>query len=155
MSYLCSAMDLAHYTIDRCNSEGNPISNLQLQKILYFLQSVYCRATGGSLIFPEEFEAWPYGPVLPEVYGEYSYYGASVIDDVSYGSTVKDDPDVCAFLNDGIDDLSGKYPWDLVKTSHAPGGPWDTVWDDGDGYKHNIPNELIRKAALTGVGKGE
>ena len=151
MSYLCSAMDLAHYTIDRCNSEGNPISNLQLQKILYFLQSVYCRATGGSLIFPDEFEAWPYGPVLPEVYDEYSNYGASVIDDFQGSVSIADDPDVRAFIDDGIDDLSRKYPWDLVKTSHAPGSPWDTVWNDGDGYKCTISNDLIINAALVGI----
>lgn len=149
--YLCSAMDLAYYAIDRCIYQGNPISNLQLQKILYFLQSVYCRATEGSLIFPDEFEAWPYGPVLPEVYDEYSCYGASVIDDAQHSMPVTGDPDVVAFLDDGIDDLSGKYPWDLVKTSHAPGGPWDTVWNGGDGYKHTIPNGLIVDAALAGI----
>ena len=35
---LYSAMDIAKYIIDKCIDDEMPISNLQLQKILYYLQ---------------------------------------------------------------------------------------------------------------------
>ena len=33
-----SALELSKYIIGLCTSEGEPISNLQLQKILYYIQ---------------------------------------------------------------------------------------------------------------------
>ena len=36
-----SALDIAKYIISKCNRENCPISNLQLQKILYNLQKAF------------------------------------------------------------------------------------------------------------------
>lgn len=55
--YECDAMSLAKYTVTKCEKDNQPISNLQLQKMMYFLQSVYCRSTGGDLLFADQFEA--------------------------------------------------------------------------------------------------
>lgn len=145
---MLKAMELADYVVRYCTATGQPISNLQLQKIMYFLQSVYCRATG-ELLFEESFEAWPYGPVLREVYNKYSEYGGRVIEDHSecYLSV---EADVLAFINEGIKVLRSQSPWDLVKTSHAPGSPWDQIYRGGAGYKQEIPNELIKEASLNG-----
>ena len=51
-----------------------PISNLQLQKILYYLQ-VYFIQHEGIPLFEDEIEAWQFGPVIPEVYYEYCGFG--------------------------------------------------------------------------------
>lgn len=153
MKYLVSAESLAHYVVDRCNSAGHPVSNLQLQKILYFLQLVYCRTQGGrALLFPEPFQAWPYGPVLPDIYHEYSEYGGRAIEKsyangISFGSN----DGVVAFINEGVDLLSKKSPWDLVRISHAQGSPWHQVYRDGVGYKAEIDNALIVEAARAGA----
>lgn len=150
MRYLCSAGTLAQYVVDKCYSEDRPVSNLQLQKILYFLQIVYCRAKDGQeLLFPDEFQAWPYGPVLPDVYWEYSEYGGRVIKK-RFNVMPPCPPDVMSFLNEGIEVLSKKSPWDLVRTSHAKGSPWEQVYKDGCGYKQTIPNELLIAAACEG-----
>lgn len=154
MNYLCDAMSLARYVVGKCAREKKPISNLQLQKILYFLQSVYCRATKGLLLFPDSFEAWPYGPVITSVYREFSKYGGDVIDDClnaispGFGGVEK------TFVDAGIEDLRDRSPWDLVRTSHAAGSPWDKVYKGGDGYKNVIPNELIIDAAMKGEQRG-
>lgn len=149
-NYLCTAETLSRYVVGKCARDGEFISNLQLQKILYFLQSVYCRATKGSLLFREEFEAWPYGPVIDSVYREFSKFGGDVIDDCrdidtpGFGGAAK------VFVDSGIDNLRKKSPWDLVRTSHAPGSPWDQIYKGGEGYKCSIPNRLIIEAALRG-----
>ena len=36
-----SALDLSRYIVSKCISDGHPITNLQLQKILYFIQRDY------------------------------------------------------------------------------------------------------------------
>lgn len=151
MKYLFSAQSLAHYVVDRCNSASHPVSNLQLQKILYFLQLVYCRTQNGeALLFSETFQAWPYGPVIPSVYYEYSQYGGRAIEK-SYADELVCDSDTLTFLNEGIDALSKKSPWDLVSISHVQGSPWHQVYRDGAGYKAEIDNALIVKAACVGA----
>lgn len=71
------ALDVAKYVIylasqnvigDEGEIEG--ITNLKLQKILYFIEA-FSLATKDTSIFNEEIEAWEYGPVVPEVYHAY------------------------------------------------------------------------------------
>lgn len=148
--YLCTATKLSRYVVGKCARDGKPVSNLQLQKMLYFLQSVYCRATNGSLLFADEFEAWPYGPVIASVYREFSRYGGDVIDEYRDVISPGFDGGVKNFLDAGIEELRGKSPWELVRTSHAPGSPWAQVYRDGEGYKGAISNKLIIDAATKG-----
>lgn len=49
------------------------ISNLKLQKLLYYCQA-YSYALTGKPMFAEEIEAWDYGPVVPSIYQEYKKY---------------------------------------------------------------------------------
>ncbi len=142
------AMEVARYVVSKCAMDKVPVSNLQLQKILYFLQYVYCTATGGGLIFDDEFCAWPYGPVLPDVYDEYKFYGSHEIDETYGGDVRVDFGDARGFVDSGIESLRAKYPWDLVSISHEEGSPWHRVWDGGAGRGDRIPNALIRESAL-------
>ena len=64
------ALDVAKYIITRCYEQGNPISNLKLQKILYFLWADFYRETRRYLFF-DDICAWQLGPVVPKVYYEY------------------------------------------------------------------------------------
>lgn len=71
-----SAMEIAEYAVSRRYRHDTPISNLQLQKILYFLQVIHASETG-ELLFADQFEAWPYGPVIRDVYVKFSAAAAS------------------------------------------------------------------------------
>lgn len=57
------------------NKEREGITNLKLQKVLYFAQ-VYYLAKLGKPFFRENLEAWNYGPVVPEVYRKFKRIGA-------------------------------------------------------------------------------
>jgi uncharacterized phage-associated protein len=73
-----SAEQAAGYIVEKCIRDGQLISNLQLQKILYYAQRVFLQA--GSRLFDDDFEAWPFGPVVPSVYYKYCAYGTMPID---------------------------------------------------------------------------
>lgn len=73
-----NAKQLSADVITYANQCGFPITNLKLQKTLYYLQGYYARKYGEEL-FPEEMEHWPYGPVIPTVYFEYCPFGANAI----------------------------------------------------------------------------
>ena len=73
----CKASDVAKHLIylssqkvvgDSEEREG--ITNLKLQKILYFAQACSL-AQRDRPLFSDPIEAWEYGPVVPKVYQEY------------------------------------------------------------------------------------
>lgn len=58
--------------------DGELISNLKLQKLLYYVQG-FNLACFGEPLFDEGIEAWQYGPVVPSVYNHFSEYGSNGI----------------------------------------------------------------------------
>ena len=134
-----SAMDIAEYAVSRKYNLDSPISNLQLQKILYFLQVVYA-TSHGELLFSDQFEAWPYGPVIRSVYVRFSDFGGYPIK-CRFDTEIADP--VRSFIDAGVDLLAGKSPWELVSISHAEDSPWDIVYNKQHNHKGLISNELI------------
>jgi uncharacterized phage-associated protein len=49
------------------------ISNLKLQKLLYYVQGWHL-GLKGTILFPEEIQAWAHGPVVPAVFRDYRVY---------------------------------------------------------------------------------
>ena len=135
------AIQIARYIIDLCNREGNPVSNLELQKILYFLQVYYMRRHDGLPLFEDEICAWPYGPVVPDVYYTYNGYGGAVIRN-SYDTSDVSNADREA-LQEPILRLKQKGPWTLVDMSHKADGPWDVTYKDGMGNRKVINPGLL------------
>ena len=60
------------------NKEREGITNLKLQKILYFAQAYYLAKIGKPL-FSDAIEAWEYGPVVPDVYRKFRTKGSNPI----------------------------------------------------------------------------
>ncbi|NKD44995.1 MULTISPECIES: Panacea domain-containing protein [Haematospirillum] len=58
-----------------CEASHWSVSNLRIQKIIYLASMAFMSRTGGPLVF-EPFEAWDYGPVLPDLYSTLKMYGA-------------------------------------------------------------------------------
>ena len=79
-----NVLDVCHYVIKYSNDKGYGISNLKLQKILYFIQAYFLTCTEeGMPCFSENIEAWEFGPVVPEAYHEYKQYGSGHIPTVN------------------------------------------------------------------------
>ena len=69
-----SASDIAKYFIASFQRKREPISNLKLQKLLYYAQAWHL-ALYGTPIFSENIEAWVHGPVVRSVFREYKQSG--------------------------------------------------------------------------------
>lgn len=54
------------------------VDHLKLQKLLYFAQAVNL-AVNDEALFDEKIEAWPLGPVVPDVYQEFKQHGSEWI----------------------------------------------------------------------------
>lgn len=142
MSSKYSAEIMAGYTVSKCINDGLPISNLQLQKILYYIQKRYL--TDNKTAFDDDFEAWQFGPVIPLIYYKYSGFGAMPIDisDSNYEISLID----MDIVDPIIESKRSLNPWDMVKDTHKPGGAWDRTYQNGKGNHRIISKKMIKDA---------
>ena len=68
-----SAVDIADHIVGRCAKLGRPVTNLQLQKILYYVQLNFLRAFD-KYAFEDDILALRHGPAVKEVYYKYNIW---------------------------------------------------------------------------------
>lgn len=75
-----SVLDIANKLLLKasCENGGELMSNMKLQKMLYYQQG-YHLAVFDTPLFNDSIEAWMYGPVVPYVYNYFKRYGAGGI----------------------------------------------------------------------------
>lgn len=75
------AYEVALYFLYRARElgAGDTISNLKMQKLLYYAQG-YFLALYKTPLFEDKIEAWKYGPVVKSIYDKFSEYGKLAID---------------------------------------------------------------------------
>lgn len=134
-----SALDIAKYIINFALDKNCPISNLQLQKILYFLHGNYYKEEGVYLI-EEAFYAYPLGPVNKLVYFVYSGYGASKIFD--YSKVNLDENINQKVVNKILEKFIFLSARNLVELSHNKNGAWYLTKEKVGLYKE-ISREFI------------
>ena len=120
-----NVLNLAKHIINRCLQIDRPISNLQLQKILYFVEGEFYQKQGYWLT-EAKYYAWKFGPVNKEVYSEYCVYGGGYIYEQS--ADVMEE-NTKAIVDPIIDKYAQLSASELVELSHKKGGAWDTVYD--------------------------
>ncbi len=136
-----SAINVAEYIIMYCNRINKTISNLKLQKILYFVQAEFL-VFKDEPCFKERIEAWDFGPVIPEVYHKYKVFGSASIPHVEkeYVSPFKSNDQE---LIDGIVKDCAKYSAStLVEITHRQ-TPWQEAYKSY--YSTIISNESIKR----------
>lgn len=149
-------LDVARYIINYSNEKGYSISNLKLQKLLYFVQAYYLSFTPAhEPCFNDDIEAWDFGPVVPAVYQEFKSFGGSDIPPVknyyknknnfwSIQSVPFDNdciaPDDKKNINDVVDKFSIYSASELVELTHKQ-APWKEAY-----VPHK--NAVIKKDAI-------
>jgi uncharacterized phage-associated protein len=130
------ARAVANLMLDRAELHRLRLSNLRLQKLLYFAHGRHLVVQRRPLV-SGHFEAWKFGPVHPVVYGAFKTFGDAPIT----GRAVKRHPltgvetalpavvdDAALEHVDGVLVSLGRLPSGrLVELSHAPNGPWAYV----------------------------
>ncbi|MGP1412228.1 MAG: Panacea domain-containing protein [Peptoanaerobacter stomatis] len=152
------AIDVARFIIKESNDKGRVISNLKLQKLLYFIQASFLVNNPDEPCFSDNIEAWDFGPVVPNVYREYKMFGANHINHTSEYVKIDDDNfwnseleyyddniiDKCdkKIIRDVLDAFSNYTASQLVEITHNQ-DPWVDTYEK---YSNNIiSNEKILK----------
>jgi uncharacterized phage-associated protein len=119
-NYNNSAEKIALYII----SSGREITNLLLQKVLYYVKAISELFEGESIIL-EPCEAWKFGPVFPSVYEKYRKFGKQEIEiNLSKEYVNKLLPESEKRVTDYVMDTFGIYnAWFLKDLTHLE-EPW-------------------------------
>lgn len=145
---MLTCFDVAEYFLAKTDeTAGDAISNLKLQKLVYYAQG-FALAMTGKPLFNEDFRAWQHGPVIPELYQKYKTNGALGIKPPSNFDASKftaEQKDVLEQVYEAYGQFSA---WKLRNMTHEE-APWeDTPIDDV------ISKELMRDFFLTRVDNG-
>jgi len=70
---------VADLLITFCNRHGDLLTNLRLQRLLYYAQAWHLALYNEDL-FRDDFQAWVHGPVQPDVYVRFQPHGTGLID---------------------------------------------------------------------------
>lgn len=134
-------LDIAKYIIKYSNQQEYRISNLKLQKLLYFVQAKFLLETGAPC-FKDKIEAWDIGPVVPNVYREFMCWaGMDMPADWKWDEDIIE-PQAKERINSIVEhfrDYSAVSLTDLTRRQ----SPWIDIYN----RKHNavISNESIKK----------
>jgi len=140
-----SAIAVANYIIGHASS----VTNLKLQKMLYYIQG-FALVRLGHELFRDYMEAWTYGPVVPIVYEAFKEWGAQPIRQIVPAQEIEN-PTVCAFLDGLIRAMEPYSGAELVSMTHGNDTPWSKVWNGGQGRCGIIPLEMLRQYFSTRI----
>ena len=103
-------------------SGGELLSNLKLQKMLYYEQGFHL-ALFGTPLFSDSIEAWMYGPVVPAVYEYYKSCGNNGIEPSSDSQPVMLSSDEENLLFQVYERYKSYSAIGLVELTHSE-APW-------------------------------
>jgi uncharacterized phage-associated protein len=119
------------------------VNNLKLQRLLYYAQAWHLGLYGTPL-FPEKFEAWMTGPLIPELYWRFKPHGIRPIPEPA---VVPELPcEVAEFLTTIADDYLeiDEYHLDEMTTSEEPWRAARVGLDRSDPSNNQISEDEMR-----------
>lgn len=129
---------VANFVLDYCDGRGRSVTNLALQKLVYF-SHVWSLISLRVPLVRHRFEAWEFGPVLPYLYRDFKNFDRSPIVGRALQMDVNDgkrrpvgyhfDSQTDSLLREIVEFYSRLRAGDLVELSHVEGGPWHSVWN--------------------------
>ena len=74
-----NALDVSLYFLELSKDSGVPLTQMQIQKLVYFSHGWYLAKNEGRPLIPDDIEAWRWGPVIPRLYRAFRAAGANPI----------------------------------------------------------------------------
>jgi len=129
---------VANFVLDLAETVSQPVTNMHINKIVYFLHVDYLVAFDAPLV-TAKIEAWTHGPVFRELYREFKDAGeskitrrATVLDPLT-GQRKKAEWNFSQEEEEFLTELVKKYvalsASALRSSSHIEDGPWDQAWN--------------------------
>lgn len=146
---------VANLMLDEADRFGIRITNLALQKLLYFAHGIFLVETKKPFV-SGYFEAWQYGPVHPSAYRAFKSAGSDPIEframcqDLVTGQLTDlpelNSPVVRRHAIHVLTSYGPLSPGRLVDIAHAKGSPWHYIANKGRtsvAFGLRIPDNVI------------
>lgn len=136
---------VANVFLALAQAEGRSLSNLKMQKLIYFANGLYLASTGVPLV-NEKFQAWTYGPVLLSLYSLLRVFrdGPIVVERLEAIDTIFPDTFAYALIQGVWERLKSFSAWQLVQITHRDGSPWHKAIKTGGRFT-SISNEDLKE----------
>jgi uncharacterized phage-associated protein len=133
------AVEIAEYILARAYENGELVTNLKLQKLLYYAQAWYMVHHEGKRLFSDDIEAWKLGPVVRELYKKYKRYGNRSVDNEECGeeSIRKLTLYERSFIDGFLAEFMEFTAISLVNMVHAE-TPWIEAFDENNPNAANV-----------------
>jgi uncharacterized phage-associated protein len=115
-----SAGEIAATILIECYKRGIEVSNLKLQKLLYYAEA-WNLALGKGSLFTETLEAWVHGPVTPGVFRSYKDFRWSPITNPRTEGI--SDESIVEHINTILDAYGSFHATELERLTHNE-KPW-------------------------------
>lgn len=149
------ATTIANEFLRHAAEDGESITHMKLQKLVYLAHGFYLAISGGDPLIKEKIRAWKYGPVINEMYAAFSKYGGEPVQKPYKTYAVQDGK--IGFVAAGLDDddedelanavvhrvwsvYGNRSAIELSAMTHRPGSPYRTAVSQG---RRVIPRQII------------
>ncbi|MCC6394512.1 MAG: SocA family protein [Bryobacterales bacterium] len=125
---MLSARDIADYFLGLVDDEaGDSLSNLKLQKLVYYAQGFHL-AIHGKKLFQQPIEAWEHGPVVPWLYHQLKQHGAEPVPRPEDGIDTSKYPPPVRELLDDVWSVYGQYSAAKLRNITHSEPPWKDAY---------------------------
>jgi uncharacterized phage-associated protein len=140
---------IADYFIGLANETGSLITNLKLQKLVYYAQAWSLALNDGQSLFDDDFEAWVHGPVIFDLYNDYRALKWNPIDkDVKLSEIeAKLDPETKTLLEEVAKVYFELDAYKLERLTHVE-APWIEArgsTPENEPCRNKIKKDIMRR----------
>lgn len=139
----------AYYLISKFNTDGKYVTNLHIQKLMYFFEAYYMNIYDADKLYDCNFCAWAFGPVAIPLYKELKKFGNDKIELTEENK--KDGENISEDKKELLDIIYNAFKetpaMELVRLTHMPNSPWSEVWERNGkkvGYGANTHIDKIK-----------
>ncbi|QRR02913.1 Panacea domain-containing protein [Dyadobacter sandarakinus] len=132
--------------------ENNPVTQMKLQKMVFFAHGLHLAVNNGDPLVREKFLAWRFGPVVPTIYQLYKKWGnAPIIERTSITVNFLPLENFSELTPSAVEAIQST--WEITRDvdavtlsnwSHAKNSPWDITYKRF-GENGIIDDNLIRE----------
>lgn len=138
-----TVLEPARRILALCHEKDFDTDPLNLMKLVYISHG-WSLALKDTPLFPEEVQAWRYGPVIPRLYQATKMFGRDPILEEGLGKVTSDGNKFDALLRSVVSQYGHLGGLALSNLTHRSGSPWFQVYKQ---YERDvkIPNVKIKQ----------
>lgn len=121
------------------------LTGKRLQKLLYLCQLFWYIDHEDSSMITEDFEAWPNGPVIPQIYDYFKIYQDGDMSPLLDLSSYKLNEEETKIINSVVDSTINISTEAIIDFTHRANGPWAQAYDNSNQEEYRtIPKDDIK-----------